>query len=71
MKAEEILATYCTGSMFILERQDVVVGILQDNGVKKKRMPRRRIPYSSRTIRSDIRAMTSLPWIPTCSSVRG
>lgn len=36
MKAEEILATYCTGSMFILERQDVVVGILQDNGVKKK-----------------------------------
>ena len=57
MKAEEILATYCTGSMFILERQDVVVGILQDNGVRKKDAEK---AYS---IRSDIRATTSLPWI--------
>lgn len=36
MKAEEILATYCTGSMFILEREDVVIGIMQDAGVKRK-----------------------------------
>ncbi len=36
MKAEELLAVYCTGSLFILESKEIVIGILQDSGVKRK-----------------------------------